>query len=86
MRECKSIEVMNTWQMPIRQETKYYSRVRMTNSKDAHNQRSMIWRLFQLMKECRSTEVNGTLKRKIREEPKGCNRVRTSRPKAPSSH
>jgi hypothetical protein len=70
MKECKSIEVTNTTEMQIRQDSKSWNPLGMSPSKDGCNYRNSIWKLFQLMKECESIEVTNMIEMHIRQTSK----------------
>jgi hypothetical protein len=70
MKECKSIELMDTSQMHRRQDGEVWNRIRMSNAKDYCIDRNRIWELFQLMKEYKSIEAMNNSETQIPQDSK----------------
>jgi hypothetical protein len=58
MKEYKSIEVMNNVEIHLHQDSRLCNQSRMSNEKDACNDRNNAWKWLQLMKEYKSTSTN----------------------------
>jgi hypothetical protein len=69
-REYKSIEVMNSPQTQIRQDSKVCNRLRMSNPKDTRTPGNTTAKLFQLMMGCESIEVMNNPQMHIRRDAK----------------
>jgi hypothetical protein len=84
MKECKSIEAMNSHRMHMVPDAEVRSQLRMSHSPDSSMRRNRIWKLFQLMREYKLTEVIDNDEMPIYRELKAGNPVRMSHSKDPS--
>jgi hypothetical protein len=66
MKECESIEVMNSVKKQTGQGSKLCSRIRMLDSKERGNPRNTISEFRESMEECESLEIMNNLKVGIR--------------------
>jgi hypothetical protein len=78
-REGKSIEAMNTRQMPQGQDSKRHNPVQMKMPKALCTHGNRIWESSQLMKEYKSIEVMNTAQMLIPQEPKAGSQTRMRR-------
>jgi hypothetical protein len=74
MKECKSIEVMNTDKMQIRRDSKPGNRIQISQARDGRMIENNGSKPIQLMQEAKSTEAMNIAQKPSRRDAKSWNR------------